>query len=156
MTTNTTTPAPLAEIIDEFQGLEERERLQLLLEFAQSLPELPERYHDHPERLEQVVECQSPVFITIETEPGADAASPIVRLFLTAPREAPTTRGFASILFEGLDGLSAPEILAVPDDIAHELGLDRAVSPLRLRGMSAMLARIKRKVAGECHLGQIA
>src|SRR5437870_2011859 len=126
MTTHTT-PAPLAEIIEEFQGLEEHERLQLLLEFAHSLPDLPERYHDHPERLEQVVECQSPVFITIETEPGADASSTIVRLFLTAPRESPTTRGFASILFEGLDGLSASEILSVPDDIAHELGLDRAV-----------------------------
>ncbi|NUP74159.1 MAG: SufE family protein [Sinomonas sp.] len=155
MTTHTT-PAPLAEIIDEFQELEERDRLQLLLEFAQSLPELPERYEDHPERLEQVVECQSPVFITIETEPAEDSASTVVRLFLTAPREAPTTRGFASILFEGLDGLTANEILSVPDDIAHELGLDRAVSPLRLRGMSAMLVRIKRKVAGECHLGQIA
>ncbi|WP_138442880.1 SufE family protein [Sinomonas susongensis] len=156
MTTNTTIPAPLAEIIDEFQGLEERERLQLLLEFAQSLPELPERFQDHPERLEQVVECQSPVFIAIETEPAADAASQVVRLFLTAPREAPTTRGFASILFEGLDGLTAGEILAVPDDVAHELGLDRAVSPLRLRGMTAMLVRIKRKVAGECRLGQTA
>lgn len=155
MTTNIT-PAPLAEIIDEFQELEERERLQLLLEFAQSLPDLPERYQDHPERLEQVVECQSPVFIAIETEPGENAASPVVRLFLTAPREAPTTRGFASVLFEGLDGLTAEEILAVPDDVPDELGLTRAVSPLRMRGMNAMLVRIKRKVAGECHLGQIA
>ncbi len=60
------------------------------------------------------------------------------------PPEAPTTRGFASILHQGLDGLSAEQILEVPDDFYSALGLAEAVSPLRLRGMSAMLARIKR------------
>lgn len=156
MTTNTM-PAALAEIVDDFQAVDERERLQLLLEFSQALPELPERYRDHPEMLEQVVECQSPLFITIETAPapeGAPAsAGPVVRLYFSAPPEAPTTRGFASVLHEGLDGLTAAEILAVPDDMPEELGLTRLVSPLRMRGMSAMLGRIKRKVRGECPLG---
>ncbi|BCT76049.1 cysteine desulfurization protein SufE [Sinomonas cyclohexanicum] len=156
MSTNTL-PAALAEIVDDFQAVEERDRLQLLLEFSRALPELPERYRDHPEMLEQVVECQSPLFITIETEPapeGAPASSgPAVRLYFSAPAEAPTTRGFASVLHEGLDGLTAAEILAVPDDMPEELGLTRLVSPLRMRGMAAMLARIKRKVRGECHLG---
>jgi len=67
-------------------------------------------------------------------------------VFLTAPREAPTTRGFAGILAEGLAGLTAEQVLAVPDDVPHRLGLDRAVSPLRLRGMAGMLGRIKRQV----------
>ena len=57
-----------------------------------------------------------------------------------------TTRGFAGILREGLDGLPAAELLAVPDDISDRLGLARAVSPLRLRGMAGMLGRIKRQV----------
>jgi len=63
-----------------------------------------------------------------------------------APAEAPTTRGFAGILHEGLDGLSAAEVLAVPDDAPMRFGLAEAVSPLRMRGMVAMLGRIKRQV----------
>jgi cysteine desulfuration protein SufE len=100
--------------------------------------------------MEQVVECQSPLFLTIETEPGdghSGGAPERVRLFFKAPPEAPTTRGFAGVLHEGLDGLSPAEILAVPDDMPELLGLTRAITPLRMRGMTAMLGRIKRKVA---------
>jgi len=137
-------PSALAAIVDDFQALSEPERLQLLLEFSEGLPELPDRLKDHPELLEQVVECQSPLFLTIETEANDDGA---VRLFFKAPPEAPTTRGFAGVLHEGLDGLSAAEILSVPDDMPELLGLTRAITPLRMRGMTAMLGRIKRKVA---------
>src|SRR6478735_1716463 len=136
-------PAALADIVDDFQALTEPERLQLLLEFSQGLPE---RLRDHPELLEQVVECQTPLFLTIETEPSDGGAPERVRLYFKAPKEAPTTRGFAGVLHEGLDGLSAAEILAVPDDMPELLGLTRAITPLRMRGMTAMLGRIKRKV----------
>ena len=51
-----------------------------------------------------------------------------------------------SILAAGLDGQSVADILAVPDDFYSELGLAALISPLRLRGMSAMLARIKRQL----------
>ncbi|SDQ49026.1 SufE family protein [Quadrisphaera sp. DSM 44207] len=136
-------PPALAEIVEDFTCVGERERLQLLLEFSEELPPLPQRYADHPELLEPVPECQSPVFLV--TEVGDDAAS-TVRLFFSAPREAPTTRGFAGILREGLDGLPAAQLLATPDDVSARLGLERAVSPLRLRGMAGMLGRIKRQV----------
>jgi cysteine desulfuration protein SufE len=140
-------PSALAEIVDDFQALTESERLQLLLEFSEGLPELPDRLKDHPELLEQVVECQSPLFLTIETEENDGGPAPAVRLFFKAPAEAPTTRGFAGVLHEGLNGLSAEEILSVPDDMPELLGLTRAITPLRMRGMTAMLGRIKRKVA---------
>jgi len=131
----------LAEIRDDFLALEQPDRLQLLLEFSNELPELPERYRDHPDLLERVVECQSPVYIFVEVDD-----SNIVHLHATAPRESPTTRGFASILVQGLAGLSADEVLAVPDDYPQTIGLTQAVSPLRIRGMSALLGRIKRQV----------
>jgi cysteine desulfuration protein SufE len=136
-----TLPEQLAEIRDDFLGLEVKERLQLLLEFSNELPGLPERYADHPDLFERVEECQSPVFIFVEVD---DAT--VVHLFAMAPKEAPTTRGFASILAQGLAGLTAAEVLAVPDDFQQGLGLTEAVSPLRIRGMTAMLARIKRQV----------
>ncbi|GAA2553382.1 cysteine desulfuration protein SufE [Neomicrococcus aestuarii] len=138
-----TLPNKLAEIVDDFQAITERERLELLLEFSQELPALPERLADHPELLEQVVECQSPLFLTIEV---ADDEDRTVSLFFSAPPEAPTTRGFASVLNEGLNGQPANIILDVPDDMPEQLGLTRAITPLRMRGMTAMLGRIKRKI----------
>lgn len=69
-----------------------------------------------------------------------------MHLFFSAPKEAPTTRGFASIMVTGLDGQPAATVLAVPDDFYTDLGLAEAVSPLRLRGIAAMLARIKNQV----------
>ncbi|MCU1532615.1 MAG: SufE family protein [Arthrobacter sp.] len=140
-------PAALAEIVNDFQALDEPERLQLLLEFSQGLPELPDRLKEHPELMEQVVECQTPLFLTVEMEPYDGDTPDRVRLFFKAPREAPTTRGFAGVLHEGLDGLSAQQILDVPDDMPDLLGLTRAITPLRMRGMSAMLGRVKRQVA---------
>jgi cysteine desulfuration protein SufE len=136
----TTLPTRLAETREDFLALGVRDRLQLLLEFSNELPELPERYRDHPDLFERVVECQSPVFIFVEVEDGR------VHMYATAPAQAPTTRGFASILAQGLDGLSIDEVLELPDDYPQTLGLSEAVSPLRVRGMTAMLARAKRQL----------
>ncbi len=128
-------------VIDDFIFLEERDRLQLLLEFSEQLPALDSRFGDNPELLERVEECQSPVFIAVEGIPER------VMLHFSAPQEAPTTRGFASVLNAALNGQSAQEILDLPDDFPSMLGLDRLISPLRVRGMRGMLARIKRKTA---------
>jgi cysteine desulfuration protein SufE len=142
-------PPQLAEIVEDFQALGERDRLQLLLEFSQELPDLPERYDGRPDAMEPVPECQSPVFLAVEVDDGAPGDARVVHVFFSAPPEAPTTRGFASILRSGLDGLPAAEVLGVPDDVSYRLGLTDAVSPLRLRGMAGMLARIKRRVREE-------
>ncbi len=131
----------LQEIAEDFTALTGPERLQLLLEFAGDLPPLPARYADHPDLLEAVPECQSPLFLAVETD-----AHGTVHLFFDAPPEAPTTRGFAGILHAGLDGLDAEQILQTPGEFSAQLGLQDLVSPLRLRGMAAMLARIKRQV----------
>ena len=136
-------PAGLAELAEDFHAVTERERLQLLLELSHDLPALPDRYNGHLDKMERVDECQSPLFLAVEV--GEDAEH-TVNLFFDAPPEAPTTRGFAGILHEGLDGLPAAEVLAVPDDAPYRFALAEAVSPLRLRGMVGMLARIKRQV----------
>ena len=134
-------PEALNEIVEEFSEVPEADRLELLLEYSRELPELPARLADHPELFEQVVECQSPLFLHVDADDREQ-----VRLYFSAPAEAPTTRGFAAILAAGLDGQSADDILAVPDDFYTDLGLSALISPLRLRGMSAMLTRIKRRL----------
>lgn len=144
-------PAALQEIADDFADLAAPQRLELLLEFSEGLPELPDRYAGRLGELEQVHECQSPLFLVVEVGDGEDdprpAAERPVHLFFSAPPEAPTTRGFAGILHEGLDGLSVQEVLAVPEDAPYRFHLGEAVSPLRLRGMVGMLSRIKRQAA---------
>lgn len=140
-------PGGLQEIADDFAAAAENELLEILLEFSDELPELPERYADHPELLEPVPECQSPIFLVVEVDSDAeDLKAGTVHLFFSAPKEAPTTRGFAGILQEGLDGRTVGEVLAVPADFPLRLSLTKAVSPLRLNGMSGMLARIQRQV----------
>jgi cysteine desulfuration protein SufE len=135
-------PATLAEVVSDFQEVEGQDKLQLLLEFANELPPLPADMEQAA--MEPVPECQSPLFLHVD---AADRGK--VRLYFTAPAEAPTTRGFAAILAAGLDKQPAADILAVPDDFYSDLGLAALISPLRLRGMSAMLARIKRRLRGE-------
>jgi cysteine desulfuration protein SufE len=134
-------PEPMAAIVEDFRSVSERDRLQLLLDFSRELPPLPAELREHRERMEPVPECQSPVFLLVDV--GRDG---LVHVYLDAPQEAPTTRGFAGILREGLDGLPPSQVLAVPDDVPERLGIGGAVSPLRLRGMAGMLARIKRQV----------
>ena len=132
-------PPSLQAIRDDFLALTVPDRLQLLLEFSDSLPEVPDGLVGSDE-WERVEECQSPVFISVDA--GADA----VIVDATAPAEAPTTRGFASILVHGLHGMTPEQVKAVPADFPLLLGLQNAVSMLRLRGMSGMLWRIKRQV----------
>jgi cysteine desulfuration protein SufE len=131
----------MASLAEEFLDLAQPDRLLLLLELSDELPPLPQRYAAHRDAMEQVHECQSPLFLAVEVDPARR-----VRVFFDAPREAPTTRGFAGILRAGLDGLGVDEVLAVPDDAPQRFGLGQVISPLRLRGMAAMLARIKGQV----------
>jgi cysteine desulfuration protein SufE len=138
----TSTETKIQELIEDFNQFDVQNRLLLLLEFSDNLPDLPERYRDHPDLLERVEECQSPVFLFVEVDDHR-----IVHLFVSAPREAPTTRGFASILHQVLDGQAVNDVLAVDDDFPGRLGLDEAVSALRMRGIRAMLYRIKRQVS---------
>jgi len=134
-------PPSLEGIRKDFLSLQDQDRLMLLLEFSDGLPELPPEYQDHPDLFERVLECQAPVYIFPEVT-GTEAFN----LFATAPKEAPTTRGFASILVEGLSPLTPQEVLSVPDDFPMMIGLTETVSPLRMRGMMGMLGRIKRSV----------
>jgi cysteine desulfuration protein SufE len=126
-------------VVSDFADMQGQDKLQLLLEFSTELPPLPADLE--VAAMEPVPECQSPLFLHVD---ASDRER--VRLYFSAPAEAPTTRGFAAILAAGLDEHSADEILSVPDDFYSELGLAKLISPLRLRGMSAMLTRIKRRL----------
>lgn len=131
-------PPALQEIQEMFAEVSARDRLDLLIEFALSLPDLPPSLAESRESLEQVHECQTPVFLAAEQKDG--------RIFyhIDVPMESPTVRGFASILQQGLSGARPEEIAATPIELYGPLGLGEVLSPLRLRGLTALLSRMKR------------
>jgi cysteine desulfuration protein SufE len=135
------TPPALQQIVDLFAEAPRDLRLEALLEYSRSLPPLPERLNGHREQMERVVECQTPFFLASEI--GDDHR---MHLWFDAPPEAPTTRGFAGILSSGLNGATPEEILDTPDDFYDAMGLSEIISALRLRGMAAILFRLKRQV----------
>ena len=134
-------PASLQRIVDLFAGAPKDLRLQALLEYSRRVPPLPEHLAGHRDAMEQVVECQTPFFLATEVDDDRR-----VRLFFDVPAEAPTTRGFAGILASGFEGATADEILDTPNDFYEKMGLTEVISSLRLRGMSAILFRLKRQV----------
>ncbi len=56
-------PARLQEIVEEFGYCEGREKIELLLAYAERLPELPEWLRDEHDTMDQVEECMTPVFV---------------------------------------------------------------------------------------------
>ncbi|KAB1949345.1 SufE family protein [Micromonospora sp. ALFpr18c] len=132
-------PARLAEIVDEFAAAPRDLVLEMLLEYADVIPPLPDGAAR--EGMEQVPECQTAFFLRARVTPEGT-----VETLFDCPPEAPTTRAFAGILADGLAGASAEEVLAVPDDLYQRMGLAQAISPLRVRGGTAILGRLKRQV----------
>jgi len=134
-------PDRLSKIVDRFQRAPRELRAQALLQYAGKVPPLPEEFSADRSLLEKVHECQTPFFLA--TRVDADGR---VHLFFEAPEESPTVRGFAGILREGLEGEHWRRVLEVPVDFYSAMKLEEVVSPLRLRGMGAILARLKRQI----------
>jgi cysteine desulfuration protein SufE len=134
-------PQKLQAIVTDFKSAPKPLRLQMLLEYSKKVPPLPQHLAENTDALERVHECQTPFFLATEY-PNDNQ----VIFHFDAPPEAPTTRGFAGILHQGLNGSSPQDILSVPSDFYTEMGLEEVISPLRLRGMSGIIGRIKRQV----------
>ncbi len=131
-------PPRLAEIVDDFQYCEGREKLELLLQFAESLPPLPERYAADPAMMDSVPECMTPVSVAAELEQGG------LLFYFNVPAESPTVRGYAAIMAEGLRGASPAQVLKIPADFYLKMGLQSVLSAQRLNGMAAIVAHVKR------------
>jgi cysteine desulfuration protein SufE len=130
-------PARLQEIIEDFQWCEGREKLELLLQYAESMPPMPERLTDRTNDFEQVHECMTPVFVRAENQAGK------LHFYFEVPESSPTVRGFASVMMDGLNGNSPETVLQVPADFYLRMGLEGVLTHQRLHGIAAILAHIK-------------
>jgi cysteine desulfuration protein SufE len=138
----------LQETVETFQMLDPQLRLEMLLDYANNLPPLPERLHEARDAgLGRVVECQSPVFLYTDVVPGENGGRDTVRIWADVPEQAPTVRGFVSLLVDALDGATPQEVAATPDDLLRQTGIGPSLGMTRQRGLQAVLHRIKHAVA---------
>jgi len=129
------------EIAAEFAELDPRERLELLLEFSEKLAPLPEEYIAQRDAgLNRVTECQTPVFLWARIEDGK------VRLIADVAPEAPTVKGFVSILVDVFSGATAEEVMATKSDLVHRFGLNESLGMVRMRGAQAIAQHIRQRV----------
>jgi cysteine desulfuration protein SufE len=136
----------LDQVVRRFRAADRQLRLETLLDYARKLPPIPEHLAaQKAQGLARVHECQSPVFLWVEV------ANDIVHLHADVPPEAPTVRGFVSLLIATLDGRPTAEVRGVPDDLLDQLGLTEAIGMTRTQGLNAVLWRVKRAVGPAPH-----
>ncbi len=131
-------PTRLQEIVDDFSYCEGQEKLEYLLEFAESLPPLPDWLEGKQSEMDQVHECITPVFIYAEQKDDGTLA-----YHFDVPPESPTVRGYAALMQQGLAGSTPAQIEAIPNEFYMQMGLQKVISGQRLNGLSAMLAHMK-------------
>lgn len=132
----------LDELVAEFADLDGREKLELLVDFANGLPALSPDYEARKsEEDRRVHECQTPVFLWTESDSGA------ARLVAEVAPEAPTVKGFVAVLAEAINGRPIVEVAAISDDVLDRMGLAAVLGILRTRGLRAIVARVKRGFA---------
>ena len=131
-------PARLMEIINEFEQSEGREKIELLLQYSDLMPILPEHIQGQHDAMDFVEECMTPVYVTAEKDENA------LHFYFDVPAESPTVRGFAAIMAIGCDGTLPEQILKIPNDFYLLMGLDHVLTMQRLNGITAILAHMKR------------
>src|SRR5262245_2298625 len=131
-------PDALQHILATFRAASPTQRLELLVAYAETLPELPEALQQARDTMEQVDECATPVFLSTQLREGQ------VHYFIDVPHDAPTMRGFAKLLHANLNGATPTAIATTPDNLCQQLGLQQALGALRVRGLTALLRRMKR------------
>ena len=130
------------EIVGEFSDLDGREKLELLVDYANGLPPLTAAYEARKAAEDRRVhECQTPVFLWTEVEQG------LSRVVAEVAPEAPTVKGFVAILAAAVNGRPVAEAAAIPEDLLERLGLADVLGILRSRGLRSITARIKRGLA---------
>ena len=131
-------PKRLQEIIEDFESMEGREKVEALVDYSERLPVLPDQTGQNHNDMEFVEECMTPVYCKAKVENGG------IHFYFDIPAESPTVKGLAAILGEGLDGASPEEVLNVPNDFFLPMDLHRVLTMQRMNGFAAILAHMKR------------
>lgn len=138
--TGATCPEQMEALVSLFDGQPRQARIDLLLEFARSLPEVPERLRADPAARQPVHECLTPTWVYVE--PDGDSA----HIWVEVGESAPTIQAVAAVIIEGCRGLPREQILSLPPDLPIRIIGPEMVGQRRI-GLAGLLGQIKRAVA---------
>lgn len=131
----------LADIVERFRNSDFQTTLDMLVDYSDDLPPLPEKYvPDLKDSENRVPECETPVFLWVEVNGGK------VEIYAHVPEESPTVRGFVSILVDAFGGRSPAEVANAPENLLNRLGLDTKLGTRRMYGLGAVYARVRKEV----------
>lgn len=138
-------PLPsLAELLDEFQGLDDWEdRYDYLIDLGRRLPPLPESLQNETNLVKG---CQSTVWLVTrlrQTDEGP-------RLELAADSDALIVKGLIVVLMALFNNQPLREIPGLDESaVFARLGLNQHLSPQRRNGLFAMVKRIRQLSTSE-------
>lgn len=137
-------PARLEELLSALQSLGDRElQLQLLIETAERFKEVPANIAQRPFAKEHLVPgCESEAYIWAQALPDKTFKF----YFAVENPQGISAKAFAAILDETLSGLTASEILAVPQEIVFQI-FGRDLSMGKGQGLMGMVRMVQTLVA---------
>ena len=133
-------PTSLDAIVADLSGCDRQERIDLLLDFAKACPRCPIDWRlikTRPIGLRNV---------SLRSTCSLSLMAIECRLHADAPIEAPTVRGFVSLLIEGLTDTTVDEVFRFPATWSSGCGLGEILGMLRVRGLTGVLRRLKAEV----------
>ncbi|MDQ3389472.1 MAG: SufE family protein [Gemmatimonadota bacterium] len=130
-------PPGIEKILNRFATLSPDLTRQALVQYANRLPPLPERFRDLDPSAHRVHECLTPVAIYPEIVEGR------MHYYADVPQGAPSIRALLAIIFEALNGEPPETVLAIPDDFVRQV-MGKIGLQAREVGLNAMVERLKR------------
>jgi cysteine desulfuration protein SufE len=130
-------PPGIEKILRRFQTLTPDLTRQALVQYANKLPPLPERFQGLDRDDYAVHECMTPVAIYPEVIDG--------RMYYHAdvPQGAPTIRALLAMIFEAVNGQPPEMVARIPSDFVRQV-MDKLGLGTREIGLNAMVERLRR------------
>ncbi|MDA9828199.1 SufE family protein [Candidatus Poseidoniaceae archaeon] len=131
-----TYPADLAELIEEFQEVEDKmERLEMVFDMADEvIPFPPEQWT----AISKVQGCQSEAHVKVELQDG--------KVLLLSGADAKLVQGLMGILSIAINGSAPAQALLLSPDFAEEMGILNSLSPSRSNGFRNMFDKVMREI----------
>ena len=136
-TEQTNIPEGIQKILRRFAMLTPDLTRQALVQYANKLPPLPERFQQLDREQYAVHECMTPVAIYPEVVDGK------MYYYADVPQSAPTIRALLAMIFEAINGQAPQTVLAIPSDFVR-LVMDKLGLGTREVGLNAMVERLRR------------
>ena len=130
-------PAGIQKILRRFAVLTPDLTRQALVQYANKLPPLPERFAGLDRENFAVHECQTPVAIYPEVVDGK------MYYYADVPQGAPTIRALLAMIFEAVNGEPPETVINIPGDFVRQV-MDKLGLGTREVGLNAMVDRLRR------------